>query len=314
MIKNQNIIVTGGLGFIGSHITEELIKNNQVTIIDNYSTGKIENLNTETRKEVEIIKEDLNTANLEKILENKDYIFHLAAAVSVPESVEKPMYTHINNVDATMKLLNAAKNSNIKKIIFSSSSAIYGDNPNTPLKETETYSPTSPYAGTKAIDEIYLKTFHQTYGLEYTALRYFNVFGPKQDVNSPYAAVIPKFISSIINNEKPKIYGDGEQTRDFIYIKDIVNANIKAAESNYNGIVNIASGKAYTINQLYDIISEVLETDIKPEYLEPRPGDIKHSYASIENMEKINFKVDESKFKEKLQETVKWFKKKYEGA
>ena len=171
--------------------------------------------------------------------------------------------------------------------------------------------PTSPYAASKAIGEIYLKTFYETYGLKYTALRYFNVFGPKQDVNSQYAAVIPKFIHSLINNKQPIIYGDGEQTRDFIYVKDIVKANIKAAKSDYNGIINIAAGKAYTINELYQIISDVLKTDIKPEYLDPRQGDIKHSYASVEKMDKINFKVDETKFKEQLQETVKWFKETY---
>lgn len=310
-MKNKNIIITGGLGFIGSHINDELIDNNQITILDNFSTGKIENLKNPEHKNLKIIKDDLNTANLQQILEDQDYIFHLAAAASVPQSVETPLNTHSNNVDATIKLLIAAKDSNIKKIIFSSSSAIYGDNPNMPLKETEQYQPTSPYAASKAIGEIYLKTFYETYGLKYTALRYFNVFGPKQDVNSQYAAVIPKFIHSIINNKQPIIYGDGKQTRDFIYVKDIVKANINAAKSDYNGIINIAAGKAYTINELYQIISEVLKTDIKPEYLDPRPGDIKHSYASVENMDKINFKVDETKFKEQLKETVKWFKETY---
>ncbi len=310
-MKNKNILITGGIGFIGSHITDELINNNQITILDNFSTGKKENLKNPEHPNLKIIKDDLNTANLQQILENQDYVFHLAAAASVPQSVETPLNTHSNNVDGTIKLLVAAKDSNIKKIIFSSSSAIYGENPNMPLKETEQYMPTSPYAASKAIGEIYLKTFYETYGLKYTALRYFNVFGPKQDVNSQYAAVIPKFIHSIINKKQPIIYGDGEQTRDFIYVKDIVKANIKAAKSNYNGIINIAAGKAYTINELYQIISEVLKTDIKPEYLDPRPGDIKHSYASVENMDKINFKVDETKFKEQLKETVKWFKETY---
>ena len=310
-MRNKNIIITGGLGFIGSHITDEIINNNQITILDNFSTGKIENLKNPEHPNLKIIKDDLNTANLQQLLENQDYIFHLAAAASVPQSVETPLNTHSNNVNGTIKLLVAAKDSDIKKIIFSSSSAVYGENPNMPLKETEQYMPTSPYAASKAIGEVYLKTFYETYGLKYTALRYFNVFGPKQDVNSQYAAVIPKFIHSIINNKQPIIYGDGEQTRDFIYVKDIVKANIKAAKSDYNGIINIAAGKAYTINELYEIISEVLKTDIKPEYLDPRPGDIKHSYASVENMDKINFKVDETKFKEQLKETVKWFKETY---
>lgn len=306
-MENKNVIVTGGLGFIGSHIVEELIKNNKVTVIDNLSTGKMENLNNPNHPNLNIVKGDLNDLDLKPIFEGKDYIFHLAAAASVPGSVENPNYTHVNNVDTTAKLLIAAKDSEIKKIVFSSSSAVYGENPNMPLKETEPYMPTSPYAASKAIGEIYLKSFTECYGLNSTALRYFNVFGPKQDVNSQYAAVIPNFIHSIIHGTQPVIYGDGEQTRDFIFIKDIVKANICAAESDYNGIVNVAAGEALTINELYSIIAEVLNTDIKPEYLPERPGDIKHSFANVDNMKNINFSVDKSKFKQQLGETVKWF-------
>lgn len=306
-MENKNIIVTGGLGFIGSHIVDELVENNKVTIIDNLSTGKMENLKKPEHPNLTLIKGDLNDLELKPILEGNEYIFHLAAAASVPMSVENPMNTHINNVDATAKLLIAAKDAGIKKIVFSSSSAVYGENPNMPLKETEPYMPTSPYAASKAIGELYLKSFTESYGLNSTSLRYFNVFGPKQDVNSQYAAVIPNFIHAIIHNEQPVIYGDGEQTRDFIFIKDIVKANIAAAESDYNGIVNVAAGEAMTINELYEIIAEVLDTDIKPKYLDERPGDIKHSFANTENMENINFSVDKSNFKKQLQETVKWF-------
>jgi UDP-glucose 4-epimerase len=307
-MENKNVIVTGGLGFIGSHIVEELVDNNKVTIIDNLSTGKMENLANPKHPNLTIIKGDLNDLDLIPILKGNDYIFHLAAAASVPGSVENPMYTHINNVDTTAKLLIAAKDAGIKKIVFSSSSAVYGENPNMPLKETEPYMPTSPYAASKATGELYLKSFTESYGLNSTSLRYFNVFGPKQDVNSQYAAVIPNFIHAIIHNQQPVIYGDGEQTRDFIFIKDIVKANIAAAESDYNGIVNVAAGEALTINELFDIIAEVLDTDIKPEYLPERAGDIKHSFANVDNMKNINFSVDKSKFKEQLQETVKWFK------
>ena len=184
--------------------------------------------------------------------------------------------------------------------------------PNMPLKETELPMPSSPYAAQKASGELYLKSFHESYGLNYVALRYFNVFGPRQDENSPYAAVIPKFISAILKGESPVIYGDGEQSRDFIFVKEIAKANIASAESNFNGVLNVALGKSMTINQLFDIVSDVLESDLKVKYLDERPGDIKHSLADISNLEKINFKPEEDKFEEQLRETVKWFKEEME--
>ncbi|MBP5700396.1 MAG: NAD-dependent epimerase/dehydratase family protein, partial [Methanobrevibacter sp.] len=216
------------------------------------------------------------------------------------------------NIDATLKLLMACKNNNIKKIVFSSSSAVYGENPNMPLKESERPMPSSPYAAQKASGELYLKSFYESYGLNYVALRYFNVFGPRQDENSPYAAVIPKFISAILKGESPVIYGDGEQSRDFIFVKEIAKANIAAAESDYNGTVNVALGKSMTINQLFDIVSDVLESELEVKYLDERPGDIKHSLANISNQEKINFYPEEDKFEEQLRETVKWFKEEME--
>lgn len=310
-MENKKIVVTGGLGFIGSHIVDELVDNNKVTIIDNFSSGKISNLKDPEHKNLEIIKADINDVNLNKILKGKDYVFHLAALASVPGSVADPLTYNQTNIDGTVKLLIAAKEENIKKVVFSSSSAIYGENPNMPLKESEPYMPLSPYASQKASCELYLKSFYESYGLNYVALRYFNVFGPKQDINSQYAAVIPKFIFSLINNEQAIIYGDGEQSRDFIYVKDIVKANIKACESNYNGVVNVASGNAISINQLYLIVKDVLKSNLEPKYLDERPGDIKHSAADIKNLENINFKVDTSKFKKQLEETIKWFKKEY---
>ena len=307
-MENKNIVITGGLGFIGSHITEELIDKNKITIIDNLSSGKIENLTNPDHENLTLIKGDINTLNLKEILKNTEYVFHLAALASVPVSVEKPLFSHENNLNGTVKLIIAAKENNVKKIVFSSSAAVYGENPNTPLKESEPYMPMSPYASQKASCELYLKSFYESYGLNSVSLRYFNVFGPKQDVNSSYAAVIPNFISAILNNKQPTIYGDGEQTRDFIYVKDIAKANIAACESDYNGILNIASGNGLSVNQLYEIISEVLETDIKPNYVEERLGDIKHSLADVTNIKNINFKVNPNLFKDQLKETVKWFK------
>lgn len=307
-MENKNVIITGGLGFIGSHIADELIDDNKVTIIDNKSTGKIENLKNPTHENLKIIEGDLNELDLNEIFKNQDYIFHLAAMASVPLSVDEPVKCNEVNVDATVKLLEAAKNQGVKKVIFSSSSAVYGENENMPLKEDEPLMPTSPYAASKACCELYLKSFKDTYDLDSVALRYFNVFGPKQDKNSQYAAVIPNFISAILESEQPIIYGDGEQTRDFVFVKDIVKANIKAAESDYTGIVNIASGERLTINKLYEIVKNTLETDVEPKYLPERQGDIKHSFADVENMKNINFKINSDDFEKQLSQTVEWFK------
>ena len=307
-MKNKNILITGGLGFIGSHIANELMEDNKVIILDNLSTGNINNLKNPNHENLKIIIEDIRNTDLDDLTSNIDYIFHLAAMASVPLSIDKPLECSEINLTATIKLLKAAANNDVKKIILSSSSSVYGQNKNMPLKETEQPMPMSPYAASKASCELYLKSFYESYGLNYISLRYFNVFGPGQDKNSQYAAVIPNFISAVLENEQPKIYGDGEQTRDFIYVNDVVSANINAAESDFNGIINIASGKKLSINQLYEIVKKTLDSDLEPVYLPERQGDIKHSLADISNMEKINFKVDSSDFEEQLKETIEWFK------
>lgn len=309
-MNDKKILITGGLGFIGSYIADELIDENEVLIIDNKSTGKVENLQNINHENLTLIEKDLNDADLDDLLTDVDYVFHLAAMASVPLSIENPSECIENNMDATIKLINACKNNNVKKIIFSSSSSVYGDNTNIPLKESEYPLPKSPYAASKASGELFLKTYYEAYGLNYISLRYFNVFGPKQDKNSQYAAVIPNFITALLEGEQPIIYGDGEQTRDFIYIRDVVNANIKAAESDYNGIINVASGKKTTINELYKIISETLGSDIEPKYLPERKGDIKHSLADVNNMKKIDYKVNLNDFENQLKETINWFKTK----
>lgn len=307
-MKNKNILITGGAGFIGSHIANELIEDNEVTIIDNLSTGNIKNLKYPEHDNLNFINEDICKADLDELTQGIDYIFHLAAMASVPLSVENPIKCNEINLNATVKLLESAVKQDVKKIVFSSSSAVYGENKNMPLKETEPPMPTSPYAASKASCELYLKSFYESYGLNYTALRYFNVFGPKQDKNSQYAAVIPNFISALLEGHRAEIYGDGEQTRDFVYVGDVVRANISACKSDYNGIVNVASGEKLTINQLYDIIKDTLESDLEPEYLPERLGDIKHSLADVDNMKKIDLKIDSQNFEEQLIETVNWFK------
>lgn len=308
LMKNKNILITGGLGFIGSHIANELLENNKVIILDNLSTGNINNLKDAHHDNLKIVEEDICNTNLDDLTSDIDYIFHLAAMASVPLSIDKPVECSEINLNATIKLLKSAVDNDVKKIVFSSSSSVYGQNKNMPLKETEQPMPMSPYASSKASCELYLKSFHDSYGLNYVSLRYFNVFGPGQDKNSQYAAVIPNFISALLEGKQAEIYGDGEQTRDFIFIKDVVRANVNAAESDFNGIINIASGKKLSINQLYEIVRKTLDSDLQPKYLPKRQGDIKHSLADISNMEKINCKVDSSNFEQQLEDTVKWFK------
>ena len=307
-MKNKNILVTGGLGFIGSHIADTLITDNNVTIVDNLSTGKLTNLKTLESDNLEIIKEDICTVNMDDLTSNIDYIFHLAAMASVPLSIENPIKCNEINVSGTVNLLKSAVENNVKKIVFSSSSAVYGENKNMPLKETEPLMPMSPYAASKASCELYLQAFHESYDLNYTILRYFNVFGSKQDKNSQYAAVIPNFISAILEKKQAVIYGDGEQTRDFVHVSDIVKANIAACKSDYNGVVNVASGEKITINQLYEIIKNSLNSDLEPIYLPERSGDIKHSLADVSNMKNIDLKIDSTNFESQLLETIEWFK------
>ena len=307
-MKDKYILITGGLGFIGSHIVNELLNNNEVVIIDNLSTGNINNLNEPEHENLRIVKQDIRNSNLDDLTSGIDYIFHLAAMASVPLSIDRPVECSEINLNATINLLNSAVKNDVKKIVFSSSSSVYGQNKNMPLKESEMPMPTSPYAASKASCELYLRSFYDSYGLNYTSLRYFNVFGPGQDKNSQYASVIPNFIGSLLEGVQPEIYGDGEQTRDFIYVKDVVRANINACESDFNGIVNVASGKKLSINQLYEIVKRTLDSDIEAKYLPERKGDIKHSLADISNLDKINLKIDSESFEDQLIETIEWFK------
>lgn len=310
-MENKNILITGGLGFIGSHLVDELIGGNNITVVDNLSTGSIKNLKNPYHSNLELIERDIRDVDWDDLTLDKDFIFHLAAMASVPLSVDRPLECNDINLNATVELLNSAVKNNVKKIVFSSSSAVYGQNSNMPLKENEPSMPMSPYAASKASSELYLKAFHECYGLNYTVLRYFNVFGPRQDKNSQYAAVIPNFIGALLKGECAVIYGDGEQTRDFVYVGDVVKANILACKSCYNGVVNVASGEKITINKLYEIIADALGSDLEPKYCPERQGDIKHSLADVSRLVEINFELDSSDFERHLVETVKWFKYKF---
>ncbi len=305
-MKNKKLIVTGGLGFIGSNLVERLIVENEVTIIDNQSTGKLDNIEHLMQNNLNLIKKDINDLDLVKIFKEHDYVFHQAALPSVPRSIEDPVASNQANIDGTLKVLTAAKDSGIKKVICASSSSVYGDTPTLPKSENMPVNPLSPYAVTKATGEFYCKVFQDIYGLKTASLRYFNVFGPRQDPNSQYAAVIPKFINAIMKDEPPVIFGDGEQSRDFSYIKHVVDANILACGSDKTGIFNIACGRRITINQLVDMINEILGKDVEPIYMEPRPGDIKHSLADISRARTFGYEP-ESDFIKELKETIRWF-------
>ena len=305
-IKNKKIIVTGGLGFIGSHIVEELHQNNDVIIVDNESTGKINNIK-HFRDKVSVEFGDINTLNLTEIFKDSDYILHHAALPSVPRSIKNPVRSNETNTTGTLKVLTAAMDCDIKKVVFASSSSVYGDTPKLPKVETMPINPKSPYAVTKVTGEMYCKVFNEIYGLPTIILRYFNVFGPRQDPNSQYAAVIPKFITAIMNEKAPTVYGDGTQSRDFTFVKNVVNANILAAKSKEVGNFNIACGRRIVLNDLISMINDLLEKNIEPEYVDPRPGDIKHSLADI-NAAKLWGYEPKDKFMKELEQTIEFFK------
>lgn len=305
-MKNKKIAVTGGLGFIGSHIVERLNKENDVIIIDDQSSGKIDNIKDLDLSRIDTTLGDINSINIDEVFDGCDYLFHLAAATSVPESVDDPMHSNEVNIKGTLKVLEAARNVEIKKVVFSSSSAVYGEVKSLPISETHSINPLSPYAVSKAGGELYCNVFSEIYGLPTVSLRYFNVFGPRQDPNSQYAAVIPNFIDKLVKNERPIIYGDGEQTRDFISVKNIVDANILAAESKETGIFNIGIGKSITINHLFGIIKELMGKDIEPLYTKERQGDIRHSVADISKAKSLEY-IPEGNFNDDLHKTIEWF-------
>ncbi|MCL7411966.1 MAG: NAD-dependent epimerase/dehydratase family protein, partial [Methanosarcinaceae archaeon] len=228
------------------------------------------------------------------------------ALPSVPRSIEDPKSSNEANITGTLNVLTAARDSGIKKVVCASSSSVYGDTPVLPKVEDMPINPLSPYAITKATGELYCNVFQKLYGLQTVSLRYFNVFGPRQDPDSQYSAVIPKFINAMLMDKSPVIYGDGEQSRDFSFIKHVVDANIMACESNKTGVFNIACGRRITLNELVEYINEIIGKNVRPIYAEPRPGDIKHSLADISKAKTFGYNPS-SNFKNELAETIEWF-------
>jgi len=305
-------LLTGGGGFIGSNIAERLVRDGEeVRIIDNFSTGRRENL-AGLEGSIELIEGDItDMAAAEKATAGVDYVLHLAARPSVPASVEDPRSCHEANVDGTFNVLMAARDAGVKRLVYSASSSAYGDSPELPNRETFAPRPLSPYAVAKLVGEYYCKVFTEIYGLECVSLRYFNVFGPRQNPASQYAAVIPKFITALLAGEQPTIFGDGEQTRDFTFVENVYLANRLActADGAAGQVINCACGKPISINHLLDVLNEILGTDIEPLYLDERPGDVKHSAADVTRAREIlNFDppVD---LKTGLEQTIEWYKR-----
>ncbi len=302
----MRILVTGGAGFIGSHIVEHFQDQAEIRVLDNLRSGYEHNL---APFEVEFIRGSiLDEEILERALAGVDYVFHLAAMISVPESMHQPIECVNINTIGTLKVLEAAARAKVKKLCLSTSAAIYGDNPVVPKQEKMFPEPKSPYAETKLSGEYYCDIYTREYGLPTACLRYFNVFGPRQDPHSQYAAAIPIFISRAIKNEPITIFGDGEQTRDFIYVKDIAAANaFFALESEATGVFNVAYGGKITINDLAEKILELTGSQSEILHLEEREGDVKHSQADIGKLKNTGFQA-KADFAAGLDETIKFFR------
>ncbi len=283
-MRQKRVVITGGAGFIGSHLAEELVKRSyHVIILDNLSTGKKENIELLLKREnAGFYQGSVNDQPLLwKLFRGVDYVFHLAAVPSVTRSIEDPLASYETNLTGTLNVLVAARDSSVTKVIYASSSSIYGDTPTLPKREDMLPNPQSPYAVTKLASEYYCRVFNQCYALPTICLRYFNVYGPRQDPTSQYAAVIPRFIDRISRGNPPVIFGDGEQTRDFTFVKDVVEASILAGESKLTGIFNIGKGERVSINQLASLVTRLVGDELEPIHEAPRSGDIMHSLADI---------------------------------
>ena len=310
----KNVLVTGGAGFIGSNIVIELVKQGyNVKVIDNLSTGNIKNLDSVINK-IKFIEDDINhTEKLNDYFNDIDIILHQAAIPSVQRSIDNPFQSYNNNSTGTLNLLIAAQKSKVKKIIYAASSSAYGDRSAYGDIEFMKPQPLSPYAASKLTGEYYMKVFSHIYDIETVCLRYFNVFGPRQNPNSEYSAVIPLFIKAMLNDEQPIIYGDGTQSRDFTYVSNNVEANLLAMNSavKKGETLNIACGETHSLLDLIEAINKILEKNIKPIFSEPRKGEIKKSLGVIHKAEEmINYKPI-CKFEEGLRKTIEWYKKYY---
>jgi len=307
----DKFLVTGGAGFIGSNICRKLVSQDCfVRVVDNLLTGKKSNL-ADIFNKIEFVEADMGDENVARsVMKDVNVVLHQGALPSVPRSVDDPAATHKHCVDATFTLLLAARDAGIKRFVYASSSAAYGDTPTLPKVETIPPSPLSPYAVGKLVGEYYCSVFYQVYGLDTISLRYFNVFGPYQDPTSEYAAAIPAFVKAMLNDKSPTIYGDGQQSRDFTYIDNVVEANLLAvrAKQTKGDVINIACGSAVTVNAIIDAINGLLGKNIKPTYTDPRPGDVKHSLADIALAKNLIDYKPIVPFQQGLENAISWYR------
>lgn len=303
----MNYLVTGGAGFIGSHIASYLCTVGNVRILDNFSTGKHENI---ADLPVTVIDGDIRDADtVAQAMEGIDTVFHQAAVCSVTKSMNDPQTTLDVNVTGTLRLLDAARKAGVRRFVMASSSSVYGDSEAFPKHEDMPTAPISPYAVSKLVCELYCQLYWRTFGLETVALRYFNVFGPRQDPYSEYSAVIPRFVQSMVEGQSPHIYGDGSQSRDFTFINDVVQANIAAASSSLarGQIMNVACGNRISLLDLISNLESILKSKARPIFENARPGDVKHSQASIDKASRLIAFKPEFTLDQGLRQTVAWF-------
>ena len=304
-------LVTGGAGFIGSHIVEELIRRRErVRVLDNFSTGRRENL-APFLEHIELIEGDLrDLPTVRRAVEGVDYVLHQGAIPSVPRSVADPLASNSANVTGTLHLLVAARDAGVRRVIYAASSSAYGDSPTLPKQEDMPTAPKSPYAVSKLAGEHYCRAFTEVYGLETVSLRYFNVFGPRQDPTSQYAAVVPLFITAMLQGEPPTVHGDGLQSRDFTYVSNVVHANLLAATAPgvAGRLFNIACGQRYTLLNLIAILDEIVDAHVTPIHTDPRPGDVRHSLADVAAAQEALGYRAEVDFNEGLRRTVAWYR------
>jgi len=315
-ISQSSFLVTGGAGFIGSHITEYLLKNGagKVRVLDNFATGLKSNIDLFTGyANFEFIDGDIRDAEVcRKACEGIDYVSHQAALGSVPRSIKDPITSNEVNVGGFVNMLTAAKDAGVKTFVYASSSSVYGDEPNLPKREEKVGNCLSPYAVTKKANELYAGVFADLYGMKLVGYRYFNIFGPRQDPNGPYAAVIPLFVSGIMKKEPVYINGDGEQTRDFTFVDNAVQANVRGMltknEAAFGKVYNIAVGENFSVNFLYNEIGNILASDHKATYREPRAGDVRNSLADITMARELLGYEPTKRFMDGLVQTVEFFK------
>jgi UDP-glucose 4-epimerase len=308
----MDYLITGGAGFIGSNIAERLVREGKrVRLFDNFSTGRRENIAV-FADDVEVIESDLRVLDaVRQAVDGVRYVLHVGAAPSVPRSVDDPHMTNQVNITGTLNVLIAARDAGVRRVVFSSSSSVYGDTPWLPKREDMIPSPLSPYAVQKIAGEYYCRVFWELYGLETVSLRYFNVFGPRQDPQSQYAAVIPRFITAILKDEPPTVFGDGRQTRDFSHVENVVDANLAACgapEEALGQVFNVACGARISLLQLVDTINSIAGKKVTPQFDPPRPGDVRDSQADISKAQKLLGWTPRVDFREGVEKTIAWYR------